>query len=483
MRSLLNQYRRRGAKSLLEQARGTVAGLLEPRRPRHRLTSPPPPAHRQANPPPPPTEPTPRDDVLAGVCAGIALRDLNLLDSLLAELERMESEEQDPDALSRLYRLDHLATRLRRNAENLRVLAGEEAGAAPEDTASLVDVIRAAISAIERYPRVDIGRVVPLAVVGFAADDVSRLLTELLDNATTQSPPSSPVTVSAHVTENGSILLRVEDMGIGLPPERMAELNERLSTAPALDGAAIEHMGLAVVRRLADKHGVRVWLGRRAPHGTTASVLLPAELVREAPPVSFARLPDPDVPAQGAPPERAPARSRTRPDEPRAGNLIPDGPRAGGPAPDGFRAGSPPSGGPRAGSPTSEGFRTGNPTPDRSRAGNLVPDRPRTGGTTPGGLPRRVPASLRVPDSPAGFTAPPVTPPVAPPPPAVPGANPGDGFFADLADFDAGERAARGTLPEPDAPELDAPEPHDPRGDHLGTTREDRPSGDRPSDD
>ncbi|MFD7660951.1 sensor histidine kinase, partial [Actinosynnema sp. NPDC059797] len=253
VRSLLEQYRRRGAKSLLDRARGTVAELLEPRRPRHRLIvpqspapqspAPRPPAPRQAE--TPPAGPAPRDDVLAGVCAGIALRDLNLLDSLLAELERMESEEQDPDALDRLYRLDHLATRLRRNAENLRVLAGEDAGAAAEDTSSLVDVIRAAISAIERYQRVDVGRVVPLAVVGFAADDVSRLLTELLDNATAQSPPSSPVTVSAHVTENGSILLRVEDMGIGLPPERMAELNERLSTAPALDEAVIEHMGLA----------------------------------------------------------------------------------------------------------------------------------------------------------------------------------------------------------------------------------------------
>ncbi|WP_424188027.1 sensor histidine kinase [Actinokineospora sp. G85] len=374
MRSLLDQYRRQGAASLLGQARSTVAELLEPR----------------AAPAQPPAEPPqadkPRDDVLAAVCAGIALRDLNLVDTLLAELEQMEAEEQDPDALAQLYRLDHLATRLRRNAENLRVLAGQDAGAAADDTASLVDVIRAAISAIEQYQRVEVGRVAQLAVVGLASDDVSRLLTELLDNATTQSPPSSAVTVSAHITENGSILLRVEDAGIGLPAERMAELNAELTAAPALDSAAIEHMGLAVVRRLADKHGVRVWLGRRSPHGTTASVLLPADLVREAPPVSFART--------------APA------------------PRATSPAP------RTPAPAPRAHVP--------------SRPNAKAQQRPAPGGdggVTLSGLPRRVPTSLRGGAARAAPQAERREP------------DGGEQFFADLADFGAGEQAARDALP------------------------------------
>ncbi|MGX7826430.1 sensor histidine kinase [Actinokineospora sp. 24-640] len=374
MRSLLDQYRRQGARSLLDQARGTVADFLEPR------TAPVPLAA-------PTSADRPRDDVLAGVCAGIALRDLNLVDSLLAELERMEAEEQDPDALAQLYRLDHLATRLRRNAENLRVLAGQDAGAAAEETASLVDVIRAAISAIEHYPRVEVGRVAQLAVVGFAADDISRLLTELLDNATAQSPPNSTVTVSAHITENGSILLRVEDAGIGLPPERMAGLNAELSAAPALDSAAIEHMGLAVVRRLAEKHDVRVWLGRRSPHGTTASVLLPAELVREAPQVSFVRTTP--APRTATPARRAPAPRAATPSRPRV-----EAPRR--PAPQG------------------------------------------DGGVTSSGLPRRVPTSLR------GGAAPAAAQPERREPEG------GDRFFADLADFDAGEQAARGTLPADD---------------------------------
>ncbi|MEU4744200.1 ATP-binding protein [Actinosynnema sp. NPDC023658] len=376
MRSLLDQYRRQGARSVLEQARDTVVDLLEPRR------TPPPRTPLPAS----PQAARPRDDVLAGVCAGIALRDLNLVDSLLAELELMEAEEQDPDALARLYRLDHLATRLRRNAENLRVLAGQDAGAAAEETASLVDVIRAAISAIEQYPRVEVGRVAQLAVVGFAADDVSRLLTELLDNATAQSPPSSAVTVSAHITENGSILLRVEDAGIGLPPDRMTALNAELSAAPALDSAAIEHMGLAVVRRLAEKHDVRVWLGRRSPHGTTASVLLPAELVREAPQVSFVRTPAPPTPGTTTP----------------TGTNTAPAPR------------TPPR-------PHFEG-------PRHTVSGG-------DGGVTPGGLPRRVPTSLRGPAAPAA-SSPEIREPAG-----------GEQFFADLADFDAGEQAARGTLP------------------------------------
>ncbi|WP_156756136.1 sensor histidine kinase [Actinokineospora pegani] len=378
MRSLLDQYRRQGAASLLGQARSTVAEMLEPRA-------------AAAGPLVPIDAPAqadrPRDDVLAAVCAGIALRDLNLVDSLLAELEQMEAEESDPDALAQLYRLDHLATRLRRNAENLRVLAGQDAGAAGDETASLVDVIRAAISAIEQYQRVEVGRVAQLAVVGLASDDVSRLLTELLDNATAQSPPSSTVTVSAHITENGSILLRVEDAGIGLPTERMAELNTELNAAPALDSAAIEHMGLAVVRRLAEKHGVRVWLGRRSPHGTTASVLLPAELVREAPQVSFARTAP--APRTSSPTPRAPA-----------------------PAP-------------RTAAPS-------RPHVVRARREVAPGD---DGGVTLSGLPRRVPSSLR------GAAA------RAVPQPERREPEGGERFFADLADFDAGEQAARGTLP------------------------------------
>lgn len=274
------------ADGLLGSLRSKVSQLLAP--PQVRPQSP---IIRQVRPPEPPRdrpEQYAAQDVLAGVCNGIALRDLNLVDTLLAELERMEAVEQDPDELSMLYRLDHLATRLRRNAENLRVLSGREtADDHGADTQHLVNVIRAGMSAIEQYPRVTIGRVVSLGVVGFAADDLGRLLAELLDNATNSSPPPSPVRVSAHLTEQGSVLLRIEDEGIGLPPERLAGLNARLTTAPVLDRKAVQHMGLAVVGRLAHRHRMRVRLERRTPNGTIATVLIPTPLVCDLPETSW----------------------------------------------------------------------------------------------------------------------------------------------------------------------------------------------------
>ncbi|HEX9338662.1 MAG TPA: ATP-binding protein, partial [Pseudonocardiaceae bacterium] len=206
-------------------------------------------------------------------------------DALLSRLEHLAATEHDPDRLATLYGLDHLVTRLRRNTEALRVLASDDdTDDARDDTTPLLDTIRAALSSIENYPRVSIGRVAALAVVGSAADDVSRLLAELLDNATNQSPPTSTVVVSAHLTEKGSVLVRVEDEGVGLSEAELAALNDRLSATPPADGGGL---GLAVIRRLAGRHGVAVWLGHRAPHGTTASVLLPSALVREIPaPVS-----------------------------------------------------------------------------------------------------------------------------------------------------------------------------------------------------
>ena len=373
------------------------------------------------------------EGVLAEICASVALRDLNLLDQLLARLEELEAGEEDHHRLAELYQLDHLATRLRRNAENLRVLAGQDAGGAADETSSLVDVIRAALSSIEQYTRVEIGRVAALAVVGFAADDIGRLLAELLDNATAQSPPTTTVTVSAHLTERGSVLLRLEDAGIGLPEERQRELNEWLASTPVLDGSAIEHMGLAVVRRLAQKHGVRVSLGRRAPHGTTATVLLPPELVREAAPTTFTRRP-PAAPAE-------PAAAA----EPVAATV------------------------------------SGLPRRTRSTGATRTEERPVVRETTPSGLPRRQPRSLRdgtrPPDEPTAAGGPPDSGTSAGGTSAVSTSHgdtshgggtsagtPGDvgsggrQFVADLAAFAEGEQQARtGQLANPADPVRDDP--------------------------
>jgi signal transduction histidine kinase len=346
-----------------------------------------------------PTEPTAAGDTLAAVCANVALRDLNLVDSLLSQLEDMEAKEEDTDRLAELYSLDHLATRLRRNAENLRVLAGRDASDSAPETSSLVDVVRAAMSSIDHYSRVTIGRVVSLGVVGFAAEDLSRLVAELLDNATKSSPPNAPVRVSAHLTEQGSVLVRIEDEGIGLPPDRLQELNGRLADAPVLDDSAVRHMGLAVVRRLAARHELKVWLDRRVPHGTTASVLLPAPVVSELPEASWSGAQTVIFPAAGGEftpeaPARAMASSLPRRTATAEAPPVPPSPR---------------------------------PRP---------PAEPVIGGTTASGLPRRVSHSIKGPN---GHQAPPA-------PAADPEADRQAGhdkLLADLGAFSDGERAAR----------------------------------------
>nr|WP_275587126.1 ATP-binding protein [Micromonospora terminaliae] len=213
-----------------------------------------------------------------------------------SHLEAVEADEQDPERLERLYRIDHANTRIRRHAENLQVLLGRRVEDADPQTVPLVDVVRAAASAVEHYPRIRVGHVVELAVVEFAADDVIRVLTELLDNATRFSPPTAAVTVSAFVTEDGGVLLRVEDAGVGLHPDHLTQLNALLSGRPAtpvtLDPAA--HLGLAVVAHLAGAHQLRVALTTRPSGGTTATVAVPAGLLCEIP---AAAAPAPPPPA------------------------------------------------------------------------------------------------------------------------------------------------------------------------------------------
>jgi hypothetical protein len=224
-------------------------------------------------------------DAWPRICEQFAMRVLAAAYQMSSHLEAVEAGEHDPDRLEQLYRIDHANTRIRRQAENLQVLAGRRIEDADRQVTSLLDVVRAATSAVEHYPRVHIGRIAELAVVEFAADDVIRVLTELLDNAARFSPPTSSVLVSAHLTELGNVLLRVEDAGIGLPPQRLAALNEMFDAEhPArLDGSPESHLGLMVVQRLALTHRIWVRLNGRQPAGTTATVLIPQELVCEIP--------------------------------------------------------------------------------------------------------------------------------------------------------------------------------------------------------
>jgi hypothetical protein len=244
-------------------------------------------AGRQESTRPEPSPPPERVESLwPAICEQFALRILASAYQMGSHLEIAEADEQDPERLERLYRIDHANTRIRRHAENLQVLLGRRVEDADRQTVALVDVIRAATSATEHYPRIRVGHVLDLGIVEFAADDVIRVLTELLDNATRFSPPTSSVTVSAFITEGGSVLIRVEDAGVGVRPDQLPGLNAMLAgtaSAPVADNPAA-HLGLVVVSYLARVHQLRVALTHRPSGGTTATVLVPAPLLCEMAP-------------------------------------------------------------------------------------------------------------------------------------------------------------------------------------------------------
>ncbi|MFD7662174.1 nitrate- and nitrite sensing domain-containing protein [Streptomyces sp. NPDC059788] len=232
----------------------------------------------------------------------LGLRTLNLVERQLTVIESLEQKEQDPDRLETLFKLDHFAARMRRNSENLLVLAGNEHGAGHPGPVPLLDVLRASISEIERYERVRVQSLPPHSqVAGFAADDISHLVAELLENATAFSPPDAHVELSGWLLESGEVMLSVQDEGIGMTGDRLAELNTRLAGGAGDDDSpdtADETLGLGlyVVVRLAARHGVRVQLRDEKQGGITAVVVLPAAILPTRPaPGSVA----PAVPGEG----------------------------------------------------------------------------------------------------------------------------------------------------------------------------------------
>ncbi|MFD7295482.1 nitrate- and nitrite sensing domain-containing protein [Streptomyces sp. NPDC059897] len=227
-----------------------------------------------------------------GTFVNLALRTLGLVERQLGIIEGLEEREQDPDRLATLYKLDHSATVMRRHSENLLVLAGTERGPQHGGSVALVDMVRAAVSEIERYERVRIAALPPHAhIAGFAADDLSHLIAELLENATSFSPPDASVEVSGWLLESGSVMLSVQDEGIGMTDDRMSELNTRLSSFTAEEAHDPEDvdgfgLGLYVVARLAVRHGVRVRLREQKQGGVAAVAVLPASLFAAAPAAS-----------------------------------------------------------------------------------------------------------------------------------------------------------------------------------------------------
>jgi anti-sigma regulatory factor (Ser/Thr protein kinase) len=217
-------------------------------------------------------------DLLPTVLASLAMRDLTLVESLMRLIEDAESREEDTNRLEFLYRIDNLVTRMRRYGENLLVLVGQDAGDTRVRPVDMLDVVRAAISETRDYARVRVNRMPEVQVNAVAADDVSHLIAELLDNATSKSPHHTEVVISARAL-SGAVTLVVEDRGIGIPPDRLADLNARLVGEPRLDVSVTRHMGLYVVSRLAHRHGVSVRLNARPGGGISAVARLPAPLL------------------------------------------------------------------------------------------------------------------------------------------------------------------------------------------------------------
>ncbi|MFJ4843947.1 nitrate- and nitrite sensing domain-containing protein [Streptomyces sp. NPDC088733] len=220
---------------------------------------------------------------VSATSVNLTLRTLGLVERQLTLIEKLEELVHDPDELAQLFRLDHLATRMRRNSENLLLLAGTEHGHTNARPVPLVDVARAAVSEIEKYERVRIQQLPAGRIAGFASDDLSHLVAELLENATTSSPPDTEVQLSGWMLESGELMLSVEDEGIGVPAHRLEELNALLAQAdPAAPTSETTGMGVYVIARLAARHGIRVQLRDAKRGGTTAVVVVPASVTAPA---------------------------------------------------------------------------------------------------------------------------------------------------------------------------------------------------------
>ncbi len=211
----------------------------------------------------------------------LARRSQGLVDRQLELIDELERGEVDPDRLQELFRMDHLATRMRRNAENLIVLSGVEQRRRWSEPVPLRDVVEAAVAEVEEYSRVQVAGIHDLTLSGQAASDVAHLLAELVENATSFSPPTTRVEVSGDPVGNGYVL-EIEDRGIGMSDAELVEANRRLAVPSAADITVSRMMGFHVVGRLAARHGIAVQLCRSWCGGVAALVLLPAVLLASA---------------------------------------------------------------------------------------------------------------------------------------------------------------------------------------------------------
>ena len=235
----------------------------------------------------------------------LSRRSRSLVDQQLSLIDRLERNEEDPERLESLFRLDHLAARMRRNGANLLVLAGAKVPREQAEPVPVSAIINAAASEVEDYTRVVTATVPDSEIAGSVAGDLVHLLAELLDNALRYSPPISQVRVSAVHTGNGGLVIEVSDIGLGMTDSDLRVANTRLQSGGEVTPYTARHMGLFVVGRLASQHGLvvrlRSTIAGEPNSGTTAGVYVPPELLGGA-----------DAPDQFGEPEYARPPMRTR---------------------------------------------------------------------------------------------------------------------------------------------------------------------------
>jgi signal transduction histidine kinase len=311
----------------------------------------------------------------------LSRRSQSLIERLARTIDSLEQNEDDSDRLSQLFAMDHLVTRMRRNSENLLVLAGHESARKWTEPVSLADVVQAATAEIEQYRRVMLTVQPGVAVSGQAVSDVVHLLAEIIENATVFSPKDTQVHVSAQQLASGGVLIEVSDSGIGVSAARLAEMNQRLDNPPIIDESVSRHMGLFAVAHLAARHGALIRLQPGSRRGLTALVWLPDSLIERAT-VPFGRwAPRPDhlasSPSGVADGHHGSTAVIETNDQPAGWRVTASGPAA--------AAAAAPEPVPAAGSPTSDWFQPHRPSTPASPASPADPRRPVAAPQTSGG--------------------------------------------------------------------------------------------------
>jgi signal transduction histidine kinase len=242
----------------------------------------------------------------------LSRRSQSLIERQLRLIEDLEQSEQDSGRLDSLFKLDHLATRMRRNCENLLVLGGQDQARRWNKPVPLVDIVRASLSEVEAYERITLRIQDDVMVIGRVVNDLVHLLAELVENATSFSPEHTKVAVSGHLLSGGGAMIQISDSGVGMSPGQLEETNWRLANPPTIDVSVSRRMGHFVVARLAQRHGVRVELRAALSGGLTAFVILPPTAMQDAnAPTAPPQLDSPADMPQALPAKRRVARSST----------------------------------------------------------------------------------------------------------------------------------------------------------------------------